>query len=212
LFGFFALIFLLNTTTGVILYRQNILAVLTFRKRMFRKKHLHQLIGVYALLFNLMIGITGFWMQRYVLKKEFYNATEHKPVFRSSPPLFFSLDSSLRALKNSFPEFTAWVIYFPADKKARTAVYGSRSTNSFIHSKKLADLVLLDSAGRVAGTAFVDEISPSNRYDIINAQLHFGQYGGWTVKVLYCLLGLSGGMLGITGFWFWCKRKKLRLH
>ena len=38
----------------------------------FSRKNLHQLVGVYALLFNLMIGITGFWMQRYVFKKDFY--------------------------------------------------------------------------------------------------------------------------------------------
>src|SRR5258706_5800215 len=72
LLGFFALVFLLSITTGVILYRQNIGSVLLFRQTVFKKKNLHQLAGVYALLFNLMIGITGFWMQRYVFKKEFY--------------------------------------------------------------------------------------------------------------------------------------------
>ena len=72
LLGFFALIFLLSILTGLILFRKNILAVLLFRRSVFKRNNLHQLIGVYALLFNLMMAVTGFWMQRYVFKKEFY--------------------------------------------------------------------------------------------------------------------------------------------
>ncbi len=72
LLGFFAVMFFISLITGLILYRKNIVAVLLFKKSAWRKSNLHQLIGTWALLFNLMIAITGFWMQRYVFKKEFY--------------------------------------------------------------------------------------------------------------------------------------------
>jgi uncharacterized iron-regulated membrane protein len=87
-------------------------------------------------------------------------------------------------------------------------VYGSQSTNSFIHNKKFADVIFLDSAGTVAKTAFVNTIEPANRYDIINAQLHYGRYGGLPVKILYSVFGLTGGLLSITGFLLWIKRRK----
>jgi uncharacterized iron-regulated membrane protein len=207
LFGFFALVLLLSTITGLILYRKNILAVMTFRKRVFRKKNLHQLVGTYALLFNLMIGITGFWMQRYVFKKDFYKSYDYTPVLKASPALFFSLDSSFGKLKEQYPGFTGYVIYFAQSKKGKTAIYGSQKTNSFIHSKKLADVIFLDSAGNTVTTAFVNEIDASSRYDIINSQVHFGQYGGLGVKIIYSLFGLTSGLLGITGFLLWYKRK-----
>ncbi|MFZ1305480.1 MAG: PepSY-associated TM helix domain-containing protein, partial [Ferruginibacter sp.] len=82
LLGFFALVFLLSLFTGFILFRKNILAVLLFRKTVFTRSNLHQLIGVYALLFNLMIAVTGFWMQRYVFKKEFYQSYNYTPVLK----------------------------------------------------------------------------------------------------------------------------------
>ncbi len=208
LLGFFAIVFLLSIITGIILYRKSVLNVLLFRKTAFKKGNLHQVIGVYALLFNLMICVTGFWMQRYVFKKDFYASNNYTPVFKPSVPLFFSLDSVLVKIKNLHPDFTAYVIYFAQNKKSNTAVYGSRSGNSFIHNKKFADVILLDSAGAISKTRFVNEISAGDRYDIINSQIHFGKYGGMPVKIIYSLFGLTGGLLSITGFLIWLKRKK----
>ncbi|MEI9807268.1 MAG: PepSY-associated TM helix domain-containing protein [Bacteroidota bacterium] len=208
LLGFFAIVFLLSIITGIIMYRRNVCSVLTFRKRVFKKNNLHQVIGVYALLFNLVIGVTGFWMQRYVFKKEFYQSYDYTPVLKTSPALFYSLDHSFKELKEKYPAFTGYVVYFAQSRKSKTAIYGSQSTNSFIHSKKYADAVFLDSTGKVSSTRFINEIDPADRYDIINSQIHYGKYGGWPVKIIYCLLGLTGGLLSITGFLLWYRRKK----
>ena len=156
LLGFFALIFLLSIITGLVLFRKSISAVLLFRKAVYRRSNLHQLIGVYALLFNLMIAVTGFWMQRYVFKKDFYASYDYKPVLKPSPVLPFSFDSAYKALQAKHPDFTASVIYFAQSKKGKTAVYGNRSSNSFIHSKKFADAIMLDSSGVIASTRFVN--------------------------------------------------------
>ena len=94
------------------------------------------------------------------------------------------------------------------NKKGKTAVYGSQKSNSFIHAKKYADIILLDSSGHVTKTAFVNDIAASSRYDIINAQVHYGKYGGLPVKIIYSLLGLASGLLSITGFLLWYRRKK----
>lgn len=208
LLGFFAIAFLISIITGIILYRKNVGAVLLFRRSVFKKGNLHQVIGTWALVFNLMIAFTGFWMQRYVFKKEFYSAESYTPVLKTSPPLFFNFDSAYAAAKKQYPDFRGHVIYFAQSKKGKTAIYGSNSTNSFIHSKELADVLLLDSTGKVAKTAFVNEIAASDRYDIINSQIHFGKYGGWPVKIIYGLFGLAGGLLAITGFLMWLRKKK----
>lgn len=209
LLGFFAVVFVISILTGIVLYRKNIVSVLLLRKKMFRKANLHQLIGVYALLFNLMIGVTGYWMQRYVFKKDFYKTQQpYTPVITPSPALFFNVDSALQGAKKQYPDFTGYVIYFAPTQSRKTAVYGSQSTNAFVHSKKFADVVYLDSVGGIAKTAFVKEIEPANRYDIINAQIHYGRFGGWPVKALYSLFGLTGGFLSITGFVLWLRRRK----
>jgi uncharacterized iron-regulated membrane protein len=208
LLGVFAIIFLLSIITGIIVYRKSILSVLLLNKTTWKRNNLHQLIGTWALLFNLMIGITGFWMQRYVFKKGFYSNSAWTNTFKPSPNLFFNFDSAYTNLQQQFPNFTGYVFYFAQNKKAKTAIYGSNKTNAFIHSKKFADVIFLDSSGAVAKTRFINEIDASDRYDIINAQLHMGKYGGMPVKIIYSLLGITSGLLSITGFLFWLKRKK----
>ncbi|NCI46920.1 PepSY-associated TM helix domain-containing protein [Sediminibacterium soli] len=209
LLGFFALVFCTGLITGMALYRKQLPAVLGFRKQVFKRKKLHQLIGVYALLFNLVMGISGFWMQRYVFKKSFYQSfPAYQARVKTSGALFFSLDSALGRVKQQYRDFTPYVIYFAKSKKSNTAIYGSRARNSFIHSRKFADAVFLDSTGRIAKTAFVNEIDADDRYDIVNSQVHFGRYGGWPMKWLYVLLGISSGILSITGAALWWKRKR----
>jgi uncharacterized iron-regulated membrane protein len=208
LLGFFALIFLLSIITGLILFRKNILAVLSFKKAVYKRNNLHQLIGVYALLFNLMIAVTGFWMQRYVFKKEFYSVDNYTPVLKASPAFSFKYDSAYSKVKKLYPDFTAAVIYFAQSNKSKTAVYGSRASNAYIHSKKFADVIMLDSAGGIAKTRMINENSAADKYDIINSQLHMGRFGGMGIKIIYFVFGLSGGLLSINGFLLWWRRRR----
>ena len=207
LLGFFALIFLLSIITGFMLFRKKIAAVLLFRRWAYNKNDLHQIIGVWALVFNLMIAVTGFWMQRYVFKKEFYQSYNYTPVLKTSPPLFFNFDSAYTAVKKTYPDFTAAIIYFAQSSSGKTALYGSRASNAYIHSKKFADVIMLDSAGGIAKTRMINENSADDKYDIINSQLHMGKYGGVGIKIIYFVFGLSGGLLSITGFLLWWRRK-----
>ena len=209
LLGFFAIVFLLSIISGIILYRKSIVAVLLFKKTAWKKNNLHQVIGTLALLFNLMIGITGFWMQRYVFKKEFYQSNTWVNTIKPSPKPLFNFDTAYTKVQKTYPGFTGHVIYFAQNKKGKTAVYGSNKTNAYIHSKKFADVIALDSTGAIAKTRFINEISPADRYDIINSQLHMGKYGGVGIKIIYALFGLSSALLSITGFLMWVRRKKI---
>jgi uncharacterized iron-regulated membrane protein len=208
LLGFFALVFLLSIITGFILFRKNIICVFLFKRSVYKSGNLHQVIGVWALIFNLMIAVTGFWMQRYVFKKEFYQSYDYTPVVKASPLFPFKYDSAFALVKKTYPDFTPAVIYFAQSNSTTTAIYGSRASNAYIHSKKFADVIMLDSAGAIAKTRMIDENSAGDKYDIINSQLHMGKYGGWGIKIIYLVFGLSGALLSITGFLLWLRRRK----
>jgi uncharacterized iron-regulated membrane protein len=208
LLGFLAIVFLVSIISGIILYRRKIMPVLFFSSSVWKKNNMHQVIGAWALLFNLMISITGLWMQRYVFKKEFYQSNDWVNTVKASPDLSFNFDSAYHNLKKSHPDFTGYVVYFAQSPKGKTAIYGSNSTNAFIHSKKFADVISLDSSGAVYKTRLVNENSTGDYYDIVNSQLHMGKYGGWPIKIIYSFFGLTSGILSITGFLLWRKRKK----
>lgn len=207
LLGFFALIFLVSIITGFILFRKNILGVLLFRKTAY-KGNFHQVIGTWALVFNLMIAVTGFWMQRYVFKKEFYQSYDYTPVLKASPLFPFNYDSAFSQIKKAYPDFTPAVIYFAQNNSSNTALYGGRASNAYIHSKKFADVIMLDSAGGIAKTRMINENTASDKYDIINSQLHMGKYGGLGIKIIYFVFGLTGALLSITGFFLWVRRRR----
>jgi uncharacterized iron-regulated membrane protein len=211
LLGFFAIIFVISIVTGIILYRKSLIATLLLRKHAWKKGNFHQLIGTGALLFNLMIGITGFWMQRYVFKKEFYQSNSWVNTIKPSPQLYYNFDSAYHSLQKKYPAFTGYMIYFAQSKKGKTAIYGSNAGNAYIHSKKFADVVFLDSMGAVAKTRFINGIPADDRYDIINSQLHMGKYGGMGIKIIYGLLGISSALLSITGFILWLKRRRRKV-
>ena len=207
LLGVFTIFFVISIVTGIVLYKKNIVAVLLFKKSGWTKNNLHQIIGTWALLFNLMIAVSGFWMQRYVFKKEFYQSNDWVNTIKPSPNLFFNFDSAYNNLQKQYPDFTGYVIYFAQNKKGKTAIYGSNKTNAYIHSKKFADVIALDSTGAVAKTRFINEISADDRYDIINSQLHMAKYGGMEIKIIYGLFGITGALLSITGFLLWKRRR-----
>jgi uncharacterized iron-regulated membrane protein len=208
LLGFFAILFVISLITGIVLYRKNMIAVLLFRRSVWKKNNLHQLIGTWALLFNLMIGTSGYWMQRYVFKKEFYQSNDWVNTIKPSPALLYNFDSAYSGVRKKYAGFTGYVIYFAQSKKSKAAIYGSNAGNAYIHSKKFADVIFLDSNGAVAKTRFVNEISADDRYDIINSQLHMAKYGGAGIKIIYGLFGISSALLSITGFLLWTRRRK----
>jgi uncharacterized iron-regulated membrane protein len=46
---------------------------------------------------------------------------------------------------------------------------------------------------------------------LMAAPLHFGNYGGIFLKILYCFLGIMPAILSITGFLIWRKRSSVRM-
>ncbi len=154
------------------------------------------------------MGITGFWMQRYVFKKDFYTVSTWAKTFKASQPLTFNADEAVTKIKLQYPNFTPAVIYFAQNTHAKTAVYGNNSTNAFIHAKKFADVIALDSSGAIAKTRLINENTTADYYDIVNSQLHMGKFGGKPVKIIYGVLGITTALLSITGFLLWRKRKK----
>ena len=207
LLGVISMVLLVSSCTGLYLYRRELFSTLRFRKPPWSAGHLHPALGAYSLLFILVTAVSGGWMQRYVFDWAFLRSPAYKQrSFQPSGDLPYGAGKAISQLESRYPGFKAWVIYFPSSPGGRTAVYGSRSTNSFIHSKKYADAIFLDSAGRISGTRFVDEIPRSDLYDIINAQIHYGRYGGLFVKMLYSFFGLSVSWLSLTGVILFFKR------
>ena len=112
------LIFLVSLVTGVITYRKVIGKMLLFRvgfksktKRSFASS-LHRFVGVWALLLNLLMVLTGSWIS-YGIVANGIKASSTLPVPVASPPLAISIDQALNTLKEQYPAFEPTYMRLP---------------------------------------------------------------------------------------------------
>ena len=211
--GVIAMLFLVSMLTGCVVYRKHCFKVLTFRERINRKNRrtmlssLHRIVGVWALLFNLIIGISALQMMWYVFQPYFYNAEEPEQHAPSSS-LTTSLDAMRQALAQRYLGFEVLGINVaPEEKNAAFTFFGHRLDESVLLGEWSGNVVF-DSAGRLRETHFMGDASGSEKITVMLQTLHFGQWGGWPLKVVYSILGLTPAMLSISGYFLWMRKRR----
>jgi uncharacterized iron-regulated membrane protein len=165
----------------------------------------HKILGISALLFNLVIGLTGAWLGLQPKIVQWFGL--HAPSHFKPPVVMeagadknttIAWPAALQAVRQQFPDLEVKTVMPSADGSGTIAFRGNirgqayeRNANSLILSKK--------------------ELKPVYKYDVrtqsvghkfyyIQEALHFGDFGGLALKILYALLGLSSGFLSISGF------------
>ena len=46
------------------------------------------------------------------------------------------------------------------------------------------------------------------QWEALVGPLHFGTFGGWPTRALYVAVGLTPGLLALTGFALWYRRRR----
>lgn len=206
-------LFFISLLTGIWIYRKSISKVLAFRlkpewhNRKRRWRNLHRIIGVWALLFNLLIVITGVLIELKVV------AARKKllPVaFTGAAAIPY--DRLLAKAQEQLPQLTVMGIRVP--QKAGDPVRYLGHTGGGALLGEYSSSVNFDAAtGAVQKTVDIRNAAFSQRFDAAIAPLHFGNYGGIPVKIIYCLFALAPGLLSVSGFLIWYRRKYIiRTH
>jgi uncharacterized iron-regulated membrane protein len=199
------LLFVLSLITGLVVYRKALWKALTFRTR-FIKKHkrsvassLHRYVGVWALLFNLLIALTGT-----VISYEIVKAAVKGPVTTEilNPMIGISVDETLQAIKIKQPGFHPSYVRFPT-AEGNPVVFAGRVDNEAYFFSKYYNTVSVD-----ALTGEISELQITRSLSSLVRGIHFVEYGNIFVKIFFCLVGLSGPLLSVTGFLLWKWRRK----
>ncbi len=221
--GLAGIALLISTITGFWIYggfmKKQFFAVIRKKNLRIQMADFHKLIGVSTLFFNLMIAITGAWLglQAYLepaivgdrpgefIPKELPLSKEEDKNYK------FDFEEVLAKTRASFPEFTPSFISPSYDGSRTVTVKGTVPRTAFERDRFR---ITFDKAG-------LEEI---DRYDIRNAgfgdkvymiqeSMHFGDYGGIVLKVIYSFFGFTSGFLALTGFIVYLKRtEKKRLE
>jgi uncharacterized iron-regulated membrane protein len=204
-----SLALLTSILTGAIVYRKYLTKVLLF-KVTFRRKNwrtlsssLHRIVGVWSLLFHILFAVTAFWLLRHTFTKEHYKESIAAGI--EAPVLNFSIDSLLTEIKSKYPRFQPQFLTLPETKGIPAYLYGHSNGVSFFYANYY-DEIQFD--GTTIEGNFLEERTASEKFDLMMYPVHAGLYGGIIVKIIYSIGGMTPGILGLTGFLLWWRRKR----
>lgn len=201
----------LSMITGLLFYGKRILNVLMFRIPLRRMsgihfyRSIHVYIGVWALLFNIIVFFTGFWMIKATLTPDAWKFDEPLQKIHIS----VSLDSCLTKSRAILPGFIPDFITIPLTQNDLIEIDGNiENSSKLLHGD--ASRVMFDpQSGEVVESIDITKASFPENLTAAVWPLHIGNYGGEVIKILYVIGGLLPGVLSLSGYLLWRKRKKM---
>jgi len=226
--GLIGMAMLVSVITGVLIYKHVFRDL--FRMRWRRTKNprltladLHRLIGVWALVFHLVIAATGAWLGLEAYATQAVKAA--RGLFVVGEPAAAPSPASAPASADTIP--TAMASLSPMIVQAQAAMPGlePRSLELEGWGAQGAEVTI---RGNLPG--LVQHGAARARFDGVTGvllevydvrrqsgwarlryalePLHYGYYGGVWLKICYLLLGLLPALLSVTGALIWFERRK----
>jgi uncharacterized iron-regulated membrane protein len=198
----------LSITTGAIVYRKYLLKVFLFKVAFKRKNwrtlssSFHRIIGVWSLLFHIIIAVTAFFLLRHTFSKEHFITEQTAAV--NAPDINFSIDSTLNEINQKYPTFQAQFLTLPETGNTPAYFYGHSNGVSFFYANYYDEI---QADGTSITAKFLNEKSTKEKFDSMMYPVHAGLYGNMLVKIIYAVGGLTPALLSITGFLLWWRRK-----
>lgn len=204
--------FLVSLITGMIVYRKSIWKVLVFRQKIsFQSKRsmfssLHRVLGVWGLLFNFLMCITGLFLGYLVLD----SALKKKSIQIEVPELGYSIDHTLANARSAYPDFEITYLRFPVNPEGKLQLLGRLKDDPLYYGKFYSG-IQVDAGGNPGKALFLKDSPWYARMFRILQPLHFGDYAGIIVKIIYSIGAMIPALLSITGFLLWRSRSKVKL-
>lgn len=212
--GAMALLFVVAIVSGLVLYgpfmRKLPFGTLrTGRSRRLAWLDLHNVLGIVTLAWALVVGLTGAintlaqplesaWQDEQL--REFAERYENRPT----PTHFSSLDAAIAKARAAEPAMTPAFVSFPG-----TGYSGNHHYGVFMHgntplTERLYRPVLIDVE---SGELTAQPQLPGYMTMLLLSQpLHFGDYGGMPLKILWALLDLLTIAVLVSGLYLWLRR------
>lgn len=217
--GLFGIALVISTITGLLIYgnfmkKQAFGAFRSGRGIRIASADWHKFVGVAALLFNLVIAITGAWlglqpkvMSWTGMKSPNHYVAPEKPITQDEDKTFLiDYDALLHKAHQVYPEMLPLYMTPSDDGTRQVEIYGNIAGQ--VYERQIQKLVLDKQTQEVKFLYDVRKQSSVDKLYFVQEALHFGDFGGLFLKILYCLFGLTTSALSITGYIIYLKRKE----
>lgn len=214
--GFMGLLFVIAIISGVVLYGPFMkkLEFGTVRKQKSTRLKwldLHNLLGAVTLVWATVVGLTGVINELSQPLFALWQSTDVAALtaqYKDDPPVtsLASADQALRAAQQAVPGNQVVSFSYPGNSYATPHHYvfwtkGSTPLTSHVFTPVLVD----------AATAKVTAVAHPPWYLVLlelSSPLHFGDYGGLPLKILWALMDILTIVVLGSGLYLWVARRK----
>lgn len=211
----FGLTMLISIITGFVVYRKFIRKVLTFKVKIKTKNwrmlssDLHRVVGVWSLFLNVIVFFTGFWMNLFAFDSGSWE--KEKIPTPNNTLVKASLDKMYAESLQKMPDLVPNYVYLPTQANKKFSVRGNLKGQNPMFAG--GNVVQFDAqTGEFLNMGRFENLVFWEKVETLFFPLHVGNYGGIPVKILYIILGLTPGLLAITGFMLWWRHKMRVVH
>jgi uncharacterized iron-regulated membrane protein len=200
--------------SGVVLYapfmrKQEFGTVRHGRSGRLKWLDLHNLLGIVTLVWALVVGATGVVNTLADVLLKVWQATEIAAMLEpykgaAAPTRLASMDAAVKRAEAAAPGMTVAFVAFPGTPFASPHHYGVYMRGNEAFSSRLYKPVLID-----AQTGAITDQRDLPWYLtalLISQPLHFGDYGGAWMKLLWALLDVATIVVLGSGLYLWVQR------
>lgn len=176
----------------------------------------HKLLGISALAFNLVIALTGAWLglQPWLMKWfdiKSPNAHEMPVIMKpeADRALTVNWTDVYSTMRKEFPDLRANDISLSTNGSGSITIRGN--IPGLVYERNINLLVLSKTDYTPIHKYDVRTAPFSHKFYFVQEALHFGDFGGIGLKVIYSMLGIASGFLSISGFAIYLYRRQKKV-
>lgn len=218
--GFMGLLMVVAMVSGVMLYypftrRLKFGALRTQRSARMRWLDLHNLLGIVTVVWLTVVGITGTinTLNRVVLGLwQMDQMAEMTKPFKGLPPVTnpTHLEASLRTARQAVPNMDVRLVAFPGTAFSSPHHYTFfMKGNTPVTSRLLKPALVDASNGRLTDAR---DMPWYVKTLFLSQPLHFGDYGGLGLKVIWAVLDVLAIIVLGSGLYLWLRRPRAKGH
>jgi uncharacterized iron-regulated membrane protein len=215
--GAMGFLFVVALVSGTVLYSPFMKKLEFGTLRVSRSKRLkwldyHNLLGIVALAWMSVVGVTGIinaFVDPITRLWQANDLAEMTRTYAGRPPLpparYGSLDKAMAEARRAIPGMNPQFIAFPGGGFSSKHHYGVFFQGDTPLTEHLLTTTLID-----AETGALTDTRPMPWYFkalSLSRPLHFGDYGGLPLKILWAILDLFTIVVLISGLYLWLRRR-----
>jgi len=214
--GFMGFLMCVAVISGIVVYAPSMrkLSFGTYRAkrtRVVRWLDVHNLAGILLVAWTLVVSFTGVintWADLVLKAWQFGQLAEMTSQYRDRPvpTRLASINAAVEVARQAVPGMTPSFVAYPGttfSSKSHYAVFLKGDTP--ITSRLLKPALIDAETGRLTDTRDMPWYVTTL---FISQPLHFGDYGGMPLKIIWAILDVITIVILITGLYLWLRRRK----